>query len=252
MGRRVRSTKPLRPSSTAATCDEIDLSSLSAQIPNMLGWLHHQLGDFGRALTLDREGVAVALQANLMTAEVSARLNICQDLLELDGAETALQELRKIEQRMDEGDFGYHGWRWRLRLLHIQASSHLRLGDAVRVLALAEEGAALAQRTSARKYIALNHELAGAALAQTERWTQAIHELEQAIRVADEVGCRPIGWHVRARLARIYQYLEDEERAKAWMVESEETVKWIADQVGDASLRGTFLSFVNNSISKTT
>ena len=223
--------------------EEIGLQSMSMQIPNMLGWLHYQLGDYRRALALDREGVDAALQAGAVTPEISARLNVCQDLLALEGAEAALPALQQLEERMAHGDFGFHSWRWRLRLLHIQGLCHLQGQDAGRVLTLAAEGAALAQRTSARKYVALNHELAGAALARLEQRTEAVQELEQAVQVANAIECRPVQWQALVRLAAVHHQLGDDQHASLCLTEAKTLVATIADHLGDAGLRATFRSF---------
>jgi len=222
--------------------EEIELASMVLQIPNMLGWLHFQLGDYDGALALDREGVAIASRADALQPQISARLNVCQDRMEIDGPTVALVELEQIEEQMDSGDFGYHGWRWRIRLLHIQGLCHLRLHDPERALTLAAEGMALAQRTSARKYIALFHELTGAAMAKLGRWAEASYELGEAVREADAIECRPIAWQARVRLSRVYRALEDEQRAGARLEEAGAIVSAIADEVSDDQLRAKFLS----------
>ncbi|MEZ4560750.1 MAG: BTAD domain-containing putative transcriptional regulator [Caldilineaceae bacterium] len=109
--------------------DEIGLTSMSLQIPNMHGWLYQSIGAFDLALAADSESLARASDANAATPEISARLNVCRDRLELDGPDAALAELAAIEARMAHGDYGFHGWRWRLRLLYTQGLCHLRRGD---------------------------------------------------------------------------------------------------------------------------
>ena len=193
-------------------------------------------------MALDREGVVAASRADALTPEISARLNVCHDRLEVDGPQEALAELQQIEDRMASGDFGYHGWRWRIRLLHIQGLCHLRLHDPEQVLTLAAEGAALARRTSARKYIALFHELTGAALAQLEQWEEAAQELDEAVHEADAIECRPMAWQARVRLAQVCRALGDEQRAGALLEEAYAIVSAIADEVSDDGLRATFLS----------
>ncbi len=222
--------------------EEIDLASMALQIPNMLGWLHFQLGDHVGALALDREGVAIASRADALQPQISARLNVCHDRMEVDGPAIALVELEQIEEQMDSGDFGYHGWRWRIRLLHIQGLCHLHLHDAERVLRLAAKGAALAQRTSARKYIALFHELTGAAMAKLGRWEEAAHELSEAVHEADAIDCRPIAWQTRVRLALVCRALDNEQRARSLLEEANAIVLAIADEVSDVELRAKFLS----------
>ena len=222
--------------------EEIDLKSMSMQIPNMLGWLHRQLGDYTGALTLDVAGVEAAREANVMTPEISARLNVCHDRLMLDEPETALAELNVIEEQMANGDFGYHEWRWRIRLLHLQGLCYLRMDEMPRVLALAEEGAEMARHTSARKYIALYHELAGAALSLQGEWPKAINELEAAVRIADAIECRPIGWTARAKLSQALYAVGKRSQADFCLAEAKAMLDETADELDDESLRSIFLS----------
>ena len=54
---------------------------LMAQVPNMVGWLYQQLGDYARALQFDQEGVEIAQRSEKTPAEISARINVALDIL---------------------------------------------------------------------------------------------------------------------------------------------------------------------------
>ena len=228
--------------------DEIGLTSMSLQIPNMHGWLYQSIGAFDLALAADLESLALASDANAATPEISARLNVCRDRLELDGPDAALAELAAIEARMAHGDYGFHGWRWRLRLLYTQGLCHLRRGDVRAALALAAAGSALAQRTTARKYIALNHHLAGAAHALAKDWTRAQSALAQAVDVADAIHCRPVAWHVRADLADVHRALGATPTADTTVASAVADVRAMAADIADGTLRATFLAMVSRQL----
>lgn len=174
---------------------------------------------------------AIDFQSELTTAQVA------------DNPLTARQHLENAAD-LYGGELlpGCYEWRWRIRLLHIQALCHLKLGQPARALAIAEEGAALARHTSARKYIALFHEVAGAALAIQEEWTRADAELAAVVRVADEIECRPISWRARVRWAEVRRQLDDEQRADTFMAEANAIFASIATDVSDDALRALFLA----------
>ena len=215
---------------------------LLAQASNMQGWLHRELGDYENALTFDQEGVALAQRWDKSSPEISARLNVCLDLLHLGDPERALALLDGIEVQINAGSFGFHNWRWRLRLLHARGLCFLALGEPAKALALAEDGLPLAETNVTRKYIALNHELKGMALAALGNTDEAIGELETAISLADAIQYQPIRWAGRHHLAKLYRQNGRESDAKKTSSEAEFIIQTIADALEEENLRGVFLS----------
>ncbi len=220
----------------------IEHRTLLAQIPNMRGWLHAELCDYSRACELDSEGMALARRWGKRTAEISARLNLCLDRLHLGQARQALVDLEAIEPHLAGRQYGYHAWRWRLRLLHMKGLCHLDLGEADQALALAEEGLTLALSTGAQKYVALNRQLNGRAFAQQNLFAQACDQLAQAVALGDRIQYQPLRWQARFRLAQIHRQSGEPERAAALVAEAAQVVRTIAANLDDEKLRRVFLS----------
>ena len=73
---------------------------LIAMMPNMQGWLHRELGDYEAAVALDGDGVTLAQQWQKSPPEISARLNVCHDLLALDNVTAARKMLAAVESQI--------------------------------------------------------------------------------------------------------------------------------------------------------
>jgi DNA-binding SARP family transcriptional activator len=214
---------------------------LLAQAFNMQGWLHRELGDYKSALNFDEKGVDLAERWSKPSPEISARLNVCLDVLRLGDPERALVLLDEIEVQINAGSFGFHNWRWRVRLLHARGLCYLVLDDPAKVLGIADEGLLLAETGVIRKYIALNHELRGMALAELGGVDEAIYELETAVALADTIQYQPVRWASRQRLAKLYLQIGREGEAKNTSSEAEDIIQTIASSLEDETLRVIFL-----------
>jgi tetratricopeptide (TPR) repeat protein len=214
---------------------------LLAQVFNMQGWLHRELGDYENGLKFDEEGVDEAQRWGKPSPEISARLNVCLDLLHLGDPERAVVLLDEIEVQINAGSFGFHSWRWRLRLLHARGLCFLALDEPAEALAAAQVGLSLAETSVTRKYVALNHELRGMSLAELGNRDEAIGELEAAISVADAIQYQPIRWAGRQRLAQLYHQNGREQEAQRTLSEAGHIIQRIASGLTDESLRATFL-----------
>lgn len=215
---------------------------LLAQTLNMRGWLYRELGDYENGLKFDQEGVDLAQQWHKPSPEISARLNVCLDMLYLGNQGRALEMLDKIETQINAGSFGFHKWRWRLRLMHTRGLCHLVLNDPTKALALAEEGVLLAEKNITRKYVALNHELRGVALAGLGEVDEGIAAIEAALSLADAIQYQPIRWRGRHQLAELYKQNGREQKAQQTSSKAEGIIHAIADALEDETLRKTFLN----------
>ncbi|MEN8172112.1 MAG: AAA family ATPase [Chloroflexota bacterium] len=215
---------------------------LLAQVFNMRGWIYRELGDYQRALNFDQQGVDFAKQWDKPSPEISARLNMSIDMLYLDKPRQALDLLDKIEQQINVGSFGFHNWRWQMRLLHARALCSLALDDPEKALALSDEGLLLAEKTAARKYTALNHALKGQALAKLAHLDGAISELQLAISLADAIQYQPLRWTGRLNLADLHRQSNHQHDADKILAEAENIIQTIAAALEDEELRTTFLN----------
>ncbi len=217
---------------------------LIVQTPNMLGWLYRELCAFEQALHFDQEGIAVAQEWAKEPPEVSARLNVCLDVLHLGEPDRALGVLGEIQERIEAGAFGFHAWRWRLRILHARGLCLLALNQLTAVLLLMEEGLTLAKSATVRKYIALYHEVKGLALARLEQTADAISELETAVQLADAIHYQPLCWQGRAHLAALYTDVKRLQDAKTNLTAAHQIIRHIANHLTDGILQNTFLNAV--------
>ena len=215
---------------------------LLAQAPNMRGWLYRELGDCENGQKFDQEGIVLSRKWGKSSPEISARLNLCLDVLCLGNPERALDMLDKIETQIDAGEFGFHQWRWRLRMLHARGSCFLDLDAPSKALALAEEGLQLAQTNLARKYIALNHQLRGSALAEMGKIDNAITAIEAAVSLADTIQYQPIRWSSRYQLADLYYQTGYEQKSRRTSSEARVIIYGIADAIEDESLKQKFIN----------
>lgn len=215
---------------------------LLAQAPNMRGWMYRELGDYENALKFDQEGVDFAKQWGKPSPEISARLNVCLDVLHLGNPGRALEMLNKIETQINAGTFGFHKWRWRLRLLHARGLCFFALDEPAKALALAEEGLPLAETNITSKYVALNHELKGKALAKLGSIDKAITAIETAVSLADEIQYQPIRWRGRHRLTELHKQNGREQETEQISSEAQDIIHAIANALKDEALRNTFLN----------
>lgn len=225
-----------------AIATESNQRSLLVQVPNMRGWLHQQLCDFSGALALNREGLALAQEWGKMTAEISARLNLCLDALSLGDPEQTLVDLEELAPKVGGKEYGYHAWRWRLRLLHAKGLCCLALGRVDEALTLAESGLALASSTGAQKYTALNRQLEGEALAAQGMGDRAVAALQQALALADRIEYQPLRWQSRFQLAQLHRQRDESEQAGALLTETSHIIRAMAAAVDDDPLRQIFLA----------
>jgi len=215
---------------------------LLAQVFNMQGWLHRELGDYESALSLDEKGVDLSKQWGKPSPEISARLNVCLDVLHSGDPGRALVLLDEIEVQINAGSFAFHNWRWRLRLLQARGLCFLALDEPVMALASAEDGLSLAETNDTHKYVALSHELKGMALAELGNLDEAIIELETAISLADAIQYQPVRWAGRHQLAKLYHQNGREQEAKGTLSDAKDIIQAIATSLEDKDLRVTFLN----------
>jgi len=215
---------------------------LLAQALNMRGWLYRELGNYENALKFDQEGVDFAQEWGKPSPEISARLNVCLNVLHLGNPKQALEMLNIIETQINDGAFGFHKWRWQLRLQHARGFCFINLSRPEDALACAIEGLLLAETNNTRKYIALNHELKGKALAEMGDIRKAITAMEAGIVMADEIQYQPIRWGTRLQLAELYKQTGRDEEAKQILAQAGEIIQAIATPIENESLRNTFLN----------
>jgi tetratricopeptide (TPR) repeat protein len=215
---------------------EIEDRFFMAQVPNMLGWLYRELYAFERAEQCDQESVDLALRYGKGPIEISARLNLCLDWLSMERLDDSYTALRQIENQINAGQFGFHEWRWRLRLLHSWGLYYLQTGNAELALSKSELLLGLAQEVNAKKYMCLAQQLQGDALIELRRFDEAIIVLKGAVQLAESISYRPVLWEAGQQLSS-YQPKQNQKI----LAKNVRLVRETAGQLSDPSLQQDFL-----------
>ncbi len=136
-----------------------------------------ELCDYENGLKFDEEGVDFAKHWGKPSPEISARLNVCLDLLHLGEQKQVLGLLDRIEKQINAGSFGFTTGAGGCGSCITRGLCYFGLDEPAKALVLADEGLPLAEINISRKYIALNHELRGRAMAELGDRDGAISDL---------------------------------------------------------------------------
>ncbi|MDX1417664.1 MAG: tetratricopeptide repeat protein, partial [Candidatus Promineifilaceae bacterium] len=215
---------------------EIEDRFFLAQVPNMLGWLYRELYAVERAERCDQESVDLAIRYGKGPIEISARLNLCLDWLALKRLDDAYTALQQIEKQMKAGQFGFHQWRWRLRLLHIRGLYYLQTDHPQIALSRSENLWDLAQELNAQKYMCLAQQLRGDALVRLTRLDEATIALTKAVQLAESISYKPVLWEAGYQLARLRP-----EESQRILFKARSLVRETAEQLSDPGLQQGFL-----------
>jgi DNA-binding winged helix-turn-helix (wHTH) protein/tetratricopeptide (TPR) repeat protein len=210
-----------------------------AKVPNSIAWIYRELQDFDRALKIDLEGLEFARTSKVSEAETNSLINLGCDRMhagELDRAVKSFGDARAIL----ESDV-WCRWRFTLRLYEGLSRHHLaneKLDDAVRYARLLLDSAT---HYGARKYVAVAHKLlADVAIARGDP-DDADTELRAALDTLAGCPVPLVAWKVYSALGHLRLRRKDDSSADAFEHASA-IVEMIASNVGDETLRATFLA----------
>ncbi|MFQ5946329.1 MAG: AAA family ATPase, partial [Anaerolineae bacterium] len=156
---------------------------------NTLGWVHSELGDFGRAADFNREGIELGRAANIPNNEINAVINLADNYLNLGEIGPARKFLEETAERIKTGFFDAHLWRWNIRVPLAFARAAFLERDLDRAVVRLDESLVLAETTESRKYIAEARGLRGELLLAAGRRKEAIEELRGAVALAEAISC---------------------------------------------------------------
>jgi class 3 adenylate cyclase/tetratricopeptide (TPR) repeat protein len=213
------------------------------RLTNSLGWLHQELGDFGRAIEYDREAVEVGQRARNANVEISALINLAYDHLHLDGPARALPMLEETLTRVEKQGFGAHRWRWANHLVLYLAEALLAAGEPERALQQAETSIVHARSTGSLKYVARAHALRGEIALQAQAWPDAERDLREALGLAQSIGYPTLTWQAADLLARALAGAGRAGDAAAAARLAVDTIDAVASRATDEGLRRAFLGW---------
>ena len=209
------------------------------RITNSLGWLHQELGDFRRALELDREAAELGRHHKIGNVEVSSQINIGGDLVRMGEPGQALAMLEGMVAQVEKG-LGSHRWRWDMRVSVGIADALIALGRGDEALAWIERAAATARSTGSAKYLGKCHALRGDIAILGRRWDDAVTELGQALAIGRRIEYPTLTWQAAHQLARAQAAAGKLDEAAVTARLAVETIDLVAARAPEPALRRTF------------
>jgi tetratricopeptide (TPR) repeat protein len=212
------------------------------RLPNCIGWIHRELGDFVGAFQYDRRGVEVAREHHVLEAEANSLINIGIDYARERASEKSVAAFEQVEDI-----FHRDAWfRWRYNIRHQAARSEhaLSQGDLKQASEYASRLFDMAGQFKARKYIAVAHKLRAEIALSRGAVVEAETELRSALELLRRYPVPVIEWKVLAMLGRLHSVVRDPARARDAFSRSAAIVQKIAANSPDEKLRATFLDSV--------
>jgi tetratricopeptide (TPR) repeat protein len=209
------------------------------RLPNCIGWIHRELGDFTGAFEHDRHGVEVARQYNVLEAEANSLINIGIDYTRERASEKSVAAFKQVEDI-----FHRDAWfRWRYNIRHQAARSEhwLSQGDLKQAAEYTSRLFDMASQFKARKYIAVAHKLRAEIAVARGAAAEAEAELHSALELLRTYPVPVLEWKVFATLGRLHSAGNDPARAREAFSRSAAIVQQMAGNAPDERLRAIFL-----------
>jgi tetratricopeptide (TPR) repeat protein len=209
------------------------------RLPNCIGWIHRELGDFSGAFRHDQHGVEVAREHHVLEAEANSLINIGIDFTRERASEKSIAAFELVEDI-----FHRDAWfRWRYNIRHQAARSEhwLSQGDLKQASEYSSRLFDMASQFKARKYITVAHRLRAEIALSRGAAVEAETELHSALELLRSYPVPVIEWKILAVLGRLHSVGNDPARARDAFSRSAAIVQQIADNSPDEKLRATFL-----------
>ncbi len=209
------------------------------RLPNCIGWVHREIGDFEGALEYDQQGVQVAQENKVLEAEANSLINLGIDLTHLGQSERALPTFHAVESI-----FARDAWfRWRYNIRHeaARAEHWLRQGNLEKSREHARRLAETAAKHNARKYMVIAHQLLAEIAMADGDLAVAESELNGATTLLHGYPVPIVAWRVYAVLGRLRTAMNQTEKADEAFSEAGTEIRQIAGNIQDDKLRAIFL-----------
>ena len=209
------------------------------RLPNCIGWIHRELGDFSGAFEHDRHGVEVAREHHVLEAEANSLINVGIDYTRAHASEKSVAAFEQVEDI-----FHRDAWfRWRYNIRHQAARSEhwLSQGDLTQAAEYASRLFDMAGEFKARKYVAVAHKLRAEIALARGAGAEAAVELNSALDLLLGYPVPVLEWKVLAALGRVHSAGSDRARAREAFSRSAAIIQQISRNAPDEKFRATFL-----------
>jgi tetratricopeptide (TPR) repeat protein len=209
------------------------------RLPNCIGWIHRELGDFDRAFDYDQRGVEVAHQLNVLEAEANSLINLGIDYTRARDNAKSVEAFQRVEDIFHRDSW----FRWRYNIRHQAARTEhwLSQGDLDQAARCANGLLEVANRYAAQKYVAVAHKLLAQIAIARGAPAEAQARLMSSLDVLRSYPVPVVEWRVLAALARLHSAQSNSAAARDSFSRSATIVQEIARNAPNEELRSTFL-----------
>jgi predicted ATPase len=210
---------------------------------NTLGWIYHDLSSIELAMKYNNEAIEFAAahrDSRPGGAVPSSLLNLAMDYLYKNDYENAEKYFNEVVNAYDQHRVSW--WRVQTRLLLGRGEISFAKGDCAQALKFSEGSLAISRKAGAKKYIAKGLKLKAEILAKMGNPEEAIELMQNALKLAQELGNPPLLWQTHYSLGALLEKQERQQEANKHYAEAIALVEETASKLNDASLKDTLLT----------
>jgi tetratricopeptide (TPR) repeat protein len=210
------------------------------RLASHIGWIHRELQDFDGAIHHDLEGLSIAREHGVVSAEASALLNLSFDYTQAGQLDAARETLERLENEHSHAD--WFGWLYTIRLEDALAEHWLARGQPSRAAEHASRLLEIAGPRQASTYIASAHRILFEAAHATGDVASAVAHVDAALAELRSHPAPLYAWRLHGAIAQLRAGEGDRAGAHVAYVDAAGVIRRLASGIDDADLRGTFLA----------
>jgi predicted ATPase len=211
---------------------------------NVLGWIYHDLENIELAMKCNNEGLKITRTHEESVAiagvQPACLVNLGMDYLHENDYGNAKKYFQEANSLIHLHPMAR--WRFETRIILGLGEISLAEGDYSQALKSAEDSLIISEKAGAKKYMAKGLKLRAEILAKIGNTHEAIVLVENALKLALEVGNPPLLWQIHCSFGLLLEKQGNLQRANAHYGEAMTLIEETASRLKDESLRNTLLT----------
>jgi predicted ATPase len=225
-------------------CREWGILDAVPQSLNILGWIYHDLGDVELAMKYDNEGLEITRthQESMGVAGVqpACLVNLGSDYLKKNDYTNAKKCFQEAKSMIHLHPMAR--WRFETRILLGLGEVSLAESDYAQALKLTEDSLAISENAGAKKYISKSLKLKAETLARMGNTAEALELMQNALKLAQEVGNPPFLWQTHYSLGLLLEKQGNLQKANGQYAQAIALIEETASKLKDTFLKGSLLT----------
>jgi len=211
---------------------------------NILGWIYHDLGDIELAMKYNNEGLKITRihqeSMGIGGVQPACLVNLGMDYLHNNDYRNAKKYFQEAKSVIHLHPMAK--WRFETRILLGLGEISLAEDDYSQALKSAEDSLIISEKAGAKKYIAKGLKLKAEILAKMGNTQEAIELVENALKLAQEVGNPPLLWQIHYSFGLLLEKQGNLQKANEHYAEAIALIEETASKLNDASLKNSLLT----------